>query len=201
MLHSCHACQGLSEGVQYRKWEMRARQRERVRESHTQRLKVSCLSATVEKCEVGAINWQNAERISGRKPLNPWGIWESILVMKCHMTQHASRSSACGGKNSRFFTTGSRWLQNFWNKCLHILQMPVCHIKPLLETWKLLWKRKIQSVQRYFFYVTLGQMPESELVPSAPLPVLLRVKQVLCIIHHPLHMHRVACTLASRLRP
>lgn len=128
---------------------------------------------------------------------------KSLRDMRIHFGYEMPHDTACKqiicmwGGNGRFFTTGSRWLQNIWNKCLHILQMPVCHIKPLFETF---WKR-ISRVSKDIFYVTLGQMPESELVPSAPLSILLRVTQVLCIIHHPLHMHRVACTLASRLLP
>lgn len=151
---------------------------EKERENHTQQLKVSCLSATVEKCKVGIINWQNAVRISGRKPLNPWGIWESILVMKCHMTQHASRSSACGGGKKQPF------LYNRKSVTAKLLKQmpPQTHATflRLSKTEKLQSFHLVLSVQSCCdFRADAWARP----IPSTPLPVLLRVTQVLCIIH------------------
>jgi len=71
---------------------------ESTRENHTQRLKVSCLSATVEKCEVGGSHkLAECSKNLWKETTKSLRDMRSILVMKCHMTQHASRSSVCGG--------------------------------------------------------------------------------------------------------
>lgn len=82
---------------------------------------------------------------------------------------------------------------------------PVCHVKPLLQTS---WKRKLLG----FHLVLMSECPKLFLcdfranawahpIPSTPLPILLHVTQLLCIIHQPLHMHRVEWPLAFQLHP
>jgi len=112
---------------------------ESTRENHTQRLKVSCLSATVEKCEVGGSH-KLAECSK-----NLWKeTTKSLRDMRIHFGYEMPHDTTwkqiiCMWGEGGWPFLYNRWLKNFWNKCLHI--------KPLFET---LWKRKSRVSKDFF---------------------------------------------------